>query len=181
MPRAVFLKLLDQMRTLCNEETAVTQINYYYDSADFYLLRQQTTLRVRQKGCNYSLQTKQTQHVENGCRISKESKKNISVLPQTIHSAEIGLEGSRCFALLGSLTTIRRRLKISGQAELDFDKNTYEGVTDYEIELEFSGAPPQAVLTLLRDMPANLVSKHQRFLKEKYYDEIKSLDRNGAV
>lgn len=105
------------------------QTNFYYDTNDLDLYYQDITLRVRQKDDLFSIQTKC--HTGSGILISDEEEHMIDSLPITI------LYKNESMNLQGQLQTWRFSIQISDGIKIDFDRNYYLGVQDFEIEIEY--------------------------------------------
>ncbi|MGT2771355.1 CYTH domain-containing protein [Streptococcus marimammalium] len=125
----------------------VTQTNYYIDNSNYDIKKQKMSLRIRiyptsaemtlkvpQKVGNYEYNlpltldeaNKQIRHLQ----IPNSKIKNILV------NAKIDLSTIKVW---GSLTTKRRETQLE-IGLLALDQNTYEGISDYELELEVSDA-----------------------------------------
>jgi len=116
------------------------QINYYYDTPDFVLYRNDITLRVRQKGSSLSLEMKYSIADKTTYKIKKELSRPLETLPTTIDTAAYFPEApvSVQAALIQPLVTERTSIQVSAGVAVDLDKNSYLGMIDYELEIEFS-------------------------------------------
>lgn len=147
------------------DKKEIVQTNYYYDTNDLYLHKNSCTLRVREKDGKLSRQLKARKTNSDGYVVSSESKMDIQGIPYAITSKEIKMSEVNCeFRLLGSLTTFRTRYAFDNNVLVDCDVSTYMQFTDYEIEIEFSGDPPEFIQELFKDREINSVSKYKRFL-----------------
>ena len=136
------------------------QVNYYYDTAHYDLIKAGHTLRIRQKEDGLTLEYKSGKRIIDGVRVCDEYSEDMSELPMRIPFPEI--KEIPC-EYIGNLITERTDFKIKEdftraknqrEESLDFsevstkvkgnfiislDKNFYLGETDYEIEIEFEG------------------------------------------
>ena len=128
VPEKMFYKLkYDLSKRNTNSVTSI-QINYYYDDAANSLAQNDITLRVRQIGNLLTKQTKQRLHQENSLVVSNEKNDNINMLPLTIDDQ---------YHMLGQMITERHRIYlVNYPGYIDFDRNFYLGICDYEIEIE---------------------------------------------
>lgn len=126
------------------EEQFFTQINYYFDSADFQLRKRRMGLRVRVLSDNAEITLKIPEKVgllEINDALSVEEAKAIvesATLP-TIGNVynklnQLGIDQSD-LRLIGSLTTKRAELKLP-QGLLALDESWYNKQHDFELELE---------------------------------------------
>lgn len=141
-------RVFDDMRTLVRQTvpggTSRLQINHYYDDAQLSLRGQDITLRVRQIGQGLVLQWKR--HVRRGLHYaeSEEREQPLTKLPYAIGA----------YTRKGRLATVREEYPGRGY-HIDFDTNTFLGVRDYEIEIEWEddtpGPPPLEWITYLTE------------------------------
>lgn len=135
----------------------VTQTNYYIDSDDHILSRNNIALRVREKGGQYELTLKTPLSeglLEKNCVISPtqfEAFRVDKVFPKGDTSrflTMLDIDTDKLH-ILASLTTDRIELDYKGGV-LCIDRNSYLDIVDYEVEFEYnslSGA--EAVLSAL--------------------------------
>ncbi len=116
-----------------------TQTNYYFDTPSLELISSHVTCRVRFVGGEYYLQMK----LPNGAdysRIELEHKLG-DALPFKLTAEELnelsGRDDMPDVGLIGELRTLRSIKRFKG-AEIDLDKSSYFGKTDYELEIEFT-------------------------------------------
>ena len=107
----------------------ILQINYYYDTHDFDVYNSDETIRVRQIKNKLKLQYKYNKNHSGDIRISDESSKEISELPQVIKTDKFETQN------IGMMVTERINFIIK-ECTISLDKNYYLGVIDYEIEVE---------------------------------------------
>ena len=130
------------------EEQFFTQINYYFDSADFQLRKRRLGLRVRVLSDNAEITLKIPEKVgllEINDTLSVDEAKAIvesAILP-TIGNVynklnQLGIDQSD-LRLIGSLTTKRAEIKLP-QGLLALDESWYNEQHDFELELEVDDA-----------------------------------------
>jgi uncharacterized protein YjbK len=124
----------------------IHQTNYYYDTSDFYLHKNKITLRARAIDNKIEMQFKRSEKVTGQDKKSTEFHRYLENIPKTIPSSFIPADITEDANLLGSLTTERTSFQISNEVRIDFDKNNYLGITDYEIEIEYENELPQNVI-----------------------------------
>lgn len=124
----------------CKDKPIVRQINYYYDTEELSMNRQNITCRIRLKDGKYQGMIKRhssnsDQSTETQIDVSKGLYDNIFV--------DMGLK------LQGKLTTERCTILNDTACDAVLDKNDYLGYTDYELEIEYApGYESYAVSTL---------------------------------
>ncbi|HEX6594532.1 MAG TPA: CYTH domain-containing protein [Bacillota bacterium] len=122
---------------------AQTQINYYFDTAQFSLQNEQCALRIRKKNNSYRLTLKEAH--EYGVLETHDSlteniavqwiQGNVIAQPNTtkqLNKMSISPEDLRYY---GSLTTRRREYKENDLLYV-LDHSTYNNREDYELEIE---------------------------------------------
>ena len=115
------------------------QTNYYFDTPQLTLVNSHVTCRVRKIDVEFLLQMK----LPNGAdysRIELEEKLGAQ-LPEAMTGECLNALSGRSdmpdVSLIGELTTFRSVKSFDG-AEIDLDKSSYFGKTDYELEIEFT-------------------------------------------
>lgn len=165
-----FYRILKQVET--NGSTEHT--NYYYDTSDYSFYHQGLTFRIRDSFQHKVLQIKypDTAVIKFSSRIEKEF--TIDEIPLVItqydtqkYIPDITINGD--IKMLGCLTTYRWTKRLEDNLLLCFDKNSYLGILDYEIELEFDDylIDISHIFNYLGIEPANSKGKYSRFI-EKY-------------
>ncbi len=158
-------------------DKTISQTNHYYDTDDFALSDKHITVRVRTIAEECFLQMK----LPNGAEYSRiELEQRLgSTVPEVISAdmlsalaGEYLTEPLPAVKRLGALTTERRVKEFDG-AELDLDKSTYFGKTDFELEIEFTdeAAAKRLLHEIIQaagitDPRAVCVGKIRRFLSE---------------
>ena len=128
------------------QKPITTQINYYFDTDDFSMNRNNTTCRIRWKDGNYKATMKKhssdtDQSTETEMKIYDGLESNAFI--------DMGLK------LQGELITKRCVIMKDVNCEVVLDKNEYLGHTDYELEIEYAPGhekDAQTILKIFRDM-----------------------------
>lgn len=130
-----------------NDETAIDQTNYYFDTPDFLLKQHHSALRIRHYLDHYELTLKSPAAVgklEQTIRLQAEQAQLIltdaQLLPEAMHellaNMNINVQDLQFF---GSLRTIRYEKQLS-TGLLVLDHSFYEDIEDYELEFEVTNA-----------------------------------------
>ena len=133
---------------LLNPKPIVKQINYYFDTDDLSMNRQNITCRIRLKDGKYKGTMKN--HFGNGDK-STETEMEVRDGIQDNAFIDMGL------TLQGELVTYRCIILKDKHCEVVLDKNEYFGTIDYEIEIEYApkyDKEAQAIYQLFLDMLA---------------------------
>lgn len=154
-----FTELKEKLKKEYPDES-VFQINYYYDTEDFFVAKTHNTLRIRQYEEKLTLQYKHNKTKTMNIRICDEYEREITKLPKSID-----LDGKTCL-LLGSLITERHLFWIDKKTNVSMDKNYYLGILDYEMEIEFEEIPQLSSILNLEDAEVSEKGKYHRFLEE---------------
>lgn len=104
------------------------QINFYYDDKEQSFYKSGTTIRIRQKETGLALQIKKKNFY--GEHKNFEDSQKIDSIPKSLI-----IENKTVF-LQGSLTTDRTRHTFKNGVRVDIDVNFYNGISDYEVEIE---------------------------------------------
>ena len=157
--------------------TTKLQINYYYDTEDNTLNKNDVTVRVRQENDRIKWQIKRHTAKYGALFSSDEYCGSLDFLPGIIKFDEIEEE----LILKGSLITERRTINFGTGGKLCFDFNMYLGAYDYEIEVEYSEqnkSSGDAIATIIgSDTEVTGVTKSNRFFKQ--WEEINN--GKGAI
>lgn len=156
------------------------QVNYYFDTAAFFLKNAQSALRMREKNGIYELTLKSPAPI--GLLETNQSISNIEVQELLAHgklpdgpvksklvSMDVALDSLEYF---GSLTTNRVEFEYK-QGLLVFDHCIYLNKQDYEIEYEVTNSEigKQIFIQLLTQMNIPIrktENKILRFYRQKY-------------
>ena len=135
----------------------IEQTNFYYipqrDSG-------MTSIRVRQIGDRYFLQLKAPISENGALHVKKEYAQELSQL--------VGRDFPAA-DLAGSLHTQRRLCTDFDHVEICLDKSEYLGLTDYELELEYTADYPEKPLEILKNAGITqgeaVIGKYARFME----------------
>lgn len=124
---------------LQTETSSHIQLNYYYDTVDYSLQKQDVTIRVRQTDECLWLEIKKPVEETRGYKVKQEWRYSLDRLPSFIDLDHHfpALEGQRAL-LTFPLLTERKSCRVHEHIRIDLDKSMYVGNMDYEIEIEFS-------------------------------------------
>lgn len=138
----------------------VKQINYYFDTDDLSMNRQNITCRVRLKNGKYKGTMKKHSSDSNH---STETEVEIYDGISNNAFTNMGLK------LKGELITERCVILNDSNCEVVLDKNEYLGHTDYELEIEYAPAHEKDAQAILRVILETLMFR-KTFLayKESY-------------
>lgn len=158
-------------------QSAVVQVNHYFDTHQFLLRSKRNSLRIREVNETYILTFKQpiNQHILETDDILTENEyhawKNGNPIPKqniTEKLTKLGISINE-LTYIGSLKTERKQFS-SGQIIYCLDKSTYNGLIDYELEIEVPNVEIGETIfhTLLErfNIPkTEPISKIERFFK----------------
>ena len=161
-------------------EETTQQINYYYMDPEGKLSAERVNVRVRQKNGGYTLQVKNlVKNVAGGPSVHNEVEKKIDSLPQVIDARTVkdmtGIDTSSAI-MVGELTTVRRvcRLGDKKNIEVCLDKSDYLGITDYELELEYTGDELETVKQIVQALGLS-TSQQPRGKLSRFYSRYKTI------
>lgn len=166
----------NNIHSLFEWDDEFSQTNTYYDTPDLQMSDRHITVRVREIAGDFFLQMKLPAETTNNGAVSRiELESHMDNIPQSI-SGELLSETSKIsdlpdVSLLGELSTIRSK-KLYPSVEIDLDKSTYFGKTDYELEVEYTDeAAASEIVSRIRsqaglNMFAPSRGKIRRFLAE---------------
>ena len=166
-----FTEATEKAQNLYGSPQEKTQVNNYYDDETLSLNRRGVTVRIRQAGGAGKLQIKQHGRSQNGCAVSEEREHDIAGSSSEINLPELGR-----LTLKGCLVTRRLSFAAYPGISLDMDTNTYLGLTDYEVEIEFDDTVQEqakAIISTLGLDTMNHLSKSERFFA--------ALERKGGT
>ncbi len=169
-----YCEILEKLITSYSSKKYI-QVNYYYDTQNYDIWRNNKTIRVRFKNDKLEFQIKNHLLTHNNTVISDETIIEIDVLPQIIE-----YEG-QIVNKIGELVTERYDFYCNDYV-ISLDKNFYLGSTDYEIEIESISGNPILFTQQLQNLFDNIDNleevngKYTRFIKKQ-----KELNKNGFV
>lgn len=170
----------EQIRGRFQWTAAVEQVNHYYLDREGQLRAEKVNLRVRQIGNRYWLQVKTlVKNVKGGPSVHQETETDIDGAPDFFDSRTVkALTGVKTQGArrVGALTTLRHTLSVEPEIELCLDKSDYLGVTDYELEIEYTGDRLEAVLALVEQLGLTAGEKPQGKLS-RFYARWRGLEK----
>ena len=147
------------------------QTNHYYSDDESILARNRVMFRVRVKDDRSVIQVKLHKNVNSPLQICEELEYPADGVPEVIEDGE-KYTGIKTGTLknLGSTVTLRHSKMWDSRTEICLDKTEYLGITDYEIEIEYTGEKiPEELLAELTalgvEFKENSVGKYTRFLR----------------
>lgn len=130
-------KYKELLKSFDLEENVFHQINFYFDTDDFYLRNNSMALRIRHKGTIYKLTLKRPH--EDGClyedSILLTKDKAIEMINNGFIPSAYGID--KKVSLKATLETNRVSTPYE-DGKLFFDQSIYADTTDYEVEYEAS-------------------------------------------
>lgn len=131
------------------------QVNYYYSDKNGISITNNITIRIRKIKNEYFLQVKEPVKKENALSVKKEKECIVDgvydIIPTEILNKLLVMDLKEV-ALVGELETERKVNNEYEKTEIVLDKNTYLGIVDYELEVEYqSGADIEQILNLLKE------------------------------
>lgn len=160
-----FNQFLAHFGTQGNSAVSKIQINYYYDTDDNMLNKNDVTVRVRQERDKLKWQIKKHTNTSMALFFSDEYCGCLERLPKALRVEGIHEE----LLLKGSLLTERREIKFGVCGKLCFDISMYLGVIDYEIEIEYTERDKQsgeAIAAIIGLNTKASAAKSHRFFKQ---------------
>ena len=160
-----FNQFLSYFDTQGNNAVRKIQINYYYDTDDNMLNKNDVTVRVRQEQDKLKCQIKKHTNTSMALFFSDEYCGCLERLPKVLRVEGIHEE----LLLKGSLVTERREIKFGICGKLCFDINMYLGMIDYEIEVEYTERDKQsgeAIAAIIGLNTKASAMKSHRFFKQ---------------
>ena len=124
------------------DKSVTKQVNYYYDTDDLQMDKQNITCRLRFKNGIWKGTMKK--HHLNG---DANEETTVEVY-DSIYDNTFTREG---LALQGELVTYRIILLKNDVCEVVLDRNTYLDYTDYELEIEYASGYEQNVWVILQN------------------------------
>lgn len=129
-----FRALGERFSETYSEGPSKIQINYYYDTYDNKLNKENVTVRIRQVYDKLKWQIKRHSGENGAFFVSDEYSGDLSDLPRSV--AVNGI--NEMLYLKGNLITERKIFYFSNRSMICFDINVYLGAIDYEIEIEYN-------------------------------------------
>ena len=154
-----------------NWDRVFEQTNHYYFDVSGKLSGQNVTVRVREKDGTKKLQIKKHRKNADALQICEESEFEIDSVPEVIENGE-RFVGEKIGKLvnIGALTTLRSSCMWNETIEICLDKSDYAGITDYEVEVEYTKEVPNELMEELKECGAlfrgKTAGKYSRFLNK---------------
>lgn len=126
------------LSALYPNKTFIPQCNTYYDTKDMQLRQLKCAMRIREKENKFLFTLKTPDpdgHLEHECFVNENSIKVFDEPSIKKLLNELGIHDE--IVMITNLKTTRAVVD-TGIAELCFDINEYNGITDYEIEYELT-------------------------------------------
>jgi uncharacterized protein YjbK len=153
---------------LCSvyQKPIVIQENYYYDTAEQDYNRKGITLRIRKKGDKYTATVK-IHSVDSDCskELSREAESEY----------DTALFAGKNVVLQGCMQTERMCIPMENSIVVMLDKNTYLGMTDYEMEIEYHPRREQFCEEIIDELASKVVRYHSGMLA---YDFMKRAEQS---
>ena len=147
------------------------QTNHYYCDEDKILAKNRVMFRVRVKDGKSAIQVKLHKNAGSPLQICEELEYPVDGVPEVIEDGEkyTGIKAGE-LKNLGCTVTLRHSKMWDNQTEICLDKTEYLGITDYEIEIEYTGEEiPEALSAELTALGVEFkkasVGKYTRFLR----------------
>lgn len=161
--KETFDKILTLLEKSGLKRKEITQVNFYYDTKDFSLYKNGSTVRIRQIGNDLELQVKEPKSV---CEFSSRNEYS-----EKIDRISDNLKiNNKSYTLIGHLITHRTIFRVDDNTEIMFDENSYFSVSDFEIEIEFTGEISAFIKEIISELDniclAKNSSKYKRFITE---------------
>ncbi len=143
-------------------KTPSLQINYYFDTDDYSMNKKGITYRIRAKNNGFVATIKE--HQNRDCSIEQNVGISSTFNPRIFE--DIGL------SLQGNLITERSVLFKNNYCKVVLDKNTYLGIIDFELEIEYLETFEKIAFSKLNKIGNVLVSKGIICSNEKFVKRI---------
>lgn len=158
-------------------DSAQTQENHYYHDTGGALKQTMTTFRIRMKNGIGKVQVKTHKNDNSPLQICEETEFPIEAVPDSISREDgkkyTGLDTGELIKL-GFNSTLRHSLMWNADTEICLDKTEYFDITDYEIEVEYTGDLPNKLVDELKSLGVEFTNaatgKYTRFIRR--FNEI---------
>lgn len=178
LKRIITKDVYEKIHAAFSWDSEYEQVNYYYSDKNGLLRKNHITVRVRTKDGMAKLQIKNHKNSDSALQICEETERDIQGIPEIIDAKTAyeatGLDCGELF-LMGSAATLRSSLMWDGNTEICLDRTRYFGITDYEIEVEYTYKVNPKLIKQLSELGVEFnektKGKFSRFLKE--YKKIK--------
>ena len=141
----------DFLKSILKSTEMVRQVNYYYDTASFEMNDNSITCRIREKDGVYSAVIKEHHTQWQDCSIE-----NVCFSGDTYNDEFFKSMGLVCHGILST----NRMVVHMGNITLMLDKNTYLGIEDYELEIEYDAEFENEAEQVLQNL-SEMLAKHK--------------------
>lgn len=170
-------EIYEKIKSEFDWDSTSEQVNYYYSDKNRTLREQRVMVRVREKDGGFKLQVKRRKNADSPLQVCDETEFNIDSAPLKIPAKTAfkatGIDVGELYKMGGS-RTIRSSLMWDKSTEICLDRTDYFDVTDYEIEIEYTGSLSEELTDKLKSFGVvfekNSIGKFSRFLKK--FDEF---------
>ncbi len=170
-----FNRFLSYFDTQGNSAVRKIQINYYYDTDDNMLNKNDVTVRVRLEQDKLKCQIKKHTNTSMALFFSDEYCGCLERLPKVLRVEGIHEE----LLLKGSLVTERREIKFGICGKLCFDINMYLGVIDYEIEIEHTERDRESGEAIAAFIGLN--TKASETKSHRFFKQLEEISNEGIA
>lgn len=162
----------DKIKAMYPWDSEKLQENHYYADASGILGANRTVFRIRKKDGVFKIQLKIHKNENSPLQICEETEFGCTGAPEKISTEESKkYTGEDIGELIKIGFNITRRCSFmwNDSTEICLDKTDYFDVTDYEIEIEYTGEKPSALIEELGRAGVNFdspsVGKYTRFIQ----------------
>lgn len=155
----------------CRSISVEPQTNYYFDTDDFYMNSKGITCRLRAKKEKYKVTIKNHRAGGSNCSVEEDIYEGKEYNTKAFEA--LGLQRQ------GTLVTQRIVMYRDVFCEVVLDQNSYLGITDYELEVEYAETSEKRALEYLQRIAdclvaANLVDSANNFMLRIGKEKTKS-------
>ena len=132
-----------------NDNLPKIQTNYYFDTDDLSMNKKGITCRIRGENGKFVATIKNHNRKHPDCSIEDDLVENKEFDRKIFDTLGLRYQGE--------LVTRRVMIHKDSDCEIVIDKNTYGGVTDFELEIEYCEGREKVAQSLLEDIAKELV------------------------
>ena len=144
----------------------ITQINYYYDTDDLNMNKNGITCRIREIENEFRAEIKKHHYGVSECSCEEAGI--------AANKNDISFFDGLGVSYKGELTTQRTVICDEGKFKIVIDKNTYLGINDYEIEIEYTPEEMVRAHKCLQDIAGILENVYKNFDVIEFYSRTKN-------
>lgn len=138
---------------MCKYAPVVTQTNYYFDTDDFSMNKKGVTCRIRARNGMFKATVKSHCTDKDNCSTEEDICVKREFDPDIFNSMGLHYQGK--------LVTERIVIYKDSYCEMVLDRNTYLGMTDFELEIEYVDGYEGKALKLLEYTAESLVASRK--------------------